>query len=99
MRRDDPPIFRGPAETVEHAIRSRRDANDGFPAVSFVAEIRGHHTDNEGATTGEDDAGIVADAFELAGLIGDAQIFRQFPRNVAFLMDAEKIEKILGELL
>ena len=90
-------IFGSAAEPVKHLVGRVGDADDRFPTVVFAAKIGGHHADHVWALAREDDAGIVSHALELAGLIGDAKIFRQFPRNITLLVNAEKIEKLLGE--
>src|SRR2546430_13388459 len=92
-------IFGRAAEAVKHLVGRVGDADDRFPTVVFAAEIGGHHADHVRALAREDDARIVSHALELAGLIGDAKILRQFPRNITLLVNAEKIEKLLGELL
>ena len=42
--------------------------------------------------------GIVAHAFQFARLVGDAQVFGQVARDVAFLVDGKELEIIVGEL-
>src|SRR5262249_35133232 len=65
---------------------------------AFVAEIGGHGAENVRTRAGEDDAAIVTDAFEFAGLVGDAEAFWEFAGNVAGLRRGKEIEEIVGEL-
>ena len=44
--RDDAAVFGSAAEPVKHLVRGFGDADDGFPAIVFTAEIGGHHADH-----------------------------------------------------
>src|SRR5260370_41636504 len=92
-------IFGSAAEPVEHLVGRVGDADDRFPTVVFAAKIGGHHADHVRALGSEDDAGIVSHALELAGLIGNAKIFLQFPRNITLPVNAENIHNLLGTVL
>src|SRR5713101_3900359 len=74
VHRNHSAIFRSAAETVKHLVRGCCDSNNCITAVFFPAQISCHHADDERPIAGEYDAGVVAHAFEFAGLIGDAQI-------------------------
>ena len=98
MRGDYAAVGARAVEAVEHSVGFAGNAGDGVGAFAFVAEITGHSADDVGTRAGEDEAAIVADAFEFAGLIGDAKIFGEKPREVTFLVNGKKIEKVFGEL-
>lgn len=71
---DDTPIRRRASESVEHGVSGSGDFSDGIFSVALAGEIGGHEAENVGAIAEENDAGIVADGFEFAGLIGDLQV-------------------------
>src|ERR1700674_5022287 len=54
--RDDPAVWRGARQTVEEAVGSRGDFDDGLFPVAFANEIRSHHTNDVGAILQEDDS-------------------------------------------
>src|SRR6266850_6521411 len=89
VRRNNSPVFRSAAQTVEHAVGCSRDSNDGISAILFAAKIGRHHADDERAASSKDNPRIIAYAFELARFVRNAKILGQFPRDIAFLMNAE----------
>src|SRR5215813_4668319 len=99
MGRDDTALGGGAAEAVEHAIGFAGDARDGVAGGAFVAEISGHGAEYIGPVAGENEAAIVANPFKFAGLVGNAELFRKFARDVARFGDAQKVEEIVGRVL
>src|SRR5712664_1695593 len=89
VRRDHPPVFRSATQAVKHAVGCSRDSNDGLPAIPFAAEISRHHADDERSATSKHNPRIIAYTFEFAGFVRNAKVLGQFPRDIAFLMNAE----------
>src|SRR5215468_12636482 len=71
VRGDYAAVGGGAAEAVEHSIRFPGDAGDSVGGLSFATDVSGHGAENVGARAVKDEAAIVADAFEFAGLVGD----------------------------
>jgi hypothetical protein len=74
-------------EAVKELVGSKGDARDGVAGALFVADVGRHYAENVGALAGKDEAAIVAHAFKFTGFVGDAEVFRKIPRDIAFFMD------------
>jgi len=86
-------------EPIKHLIGLAGYARDSVATVAFVAQIAGHDAEDVGAAASEDDSAIIANAFEFTGLVGDAQVFRKFARDITLLVNAEQVEVRAGEFL
>src|SRR5689334_3981140 len=82
-------------EAVEHSVGFAGNAGDGVGGFAFVAEITGHSADDVGTRAGEDEAAIVADAFEFAGFVSDFEIFGKLAGNITGFGNAEEIEVVV----
>src|SRR5207253_9472561 len=89
-------IFTGSCQSIKHTVGRCRNLDNGVFAVPLLLQVSCHHADHIRAISHEHYARVVADAFELTGLIGDLQLLRQVARNETSLMGAEDLEEIVS---
>src|SRR5258708_36333322 len=93
-RRNHSPILTRARQAIEHTPGGERDVADGLFSVPLAMQVGCHDTQDIGTLVDEDDARIVADAFESAGLVGDFQIVGQIALYPTVFVGGEVFEEI-----
>src|SRR5208283_2495678 len=92
-------ILTGTRDAIEHSPRGQRNIADGLFSVTLAMQVGRHDAENVRPLVDEDQAGIIAHTFELAGLVGDLQIVGEIARDKTVFVGGEDLEEIGGHLL
>src|SRR5215472_8534859 len=96
---DHAAVIGGTAEAIEHFPGGVGDLGNCVFSVFLAAQVSRHYAEYEWAIRGINNAGVVANRFQFAGLVGGTNVVGQAASECGVFVRAEHLQQLVRGLL